>query len=68
MKGIKKKGNMQNNIALNLNSSVTSWMVRGSIRGRVKRVFAKTSGPAVDPTQHHIQWVAWVLSLRVISI
>ena len=54
MKGIKK---MQNNFPLNLNSFITSWMVRGSIRGRDKRVFSKTSRPAVDPTQHPVQWV-----------
>ena len=30
---------MQNKFPLNLNSSITSWMVRGSIRGRDKESF-----------------------------
>lgn len=59
---------MQNRFPLNLNSSITSWMVQGSIRGKDKGVFSKTSRPAVDLTQHLIQWVAWILSLRVGNI
>jgi hypothetical protein len=62
------KKNMQNKLPLNLNGSFTSWIVRGSIRGRGQRVFCNTSRPGVDPTQHRIQWVTWILSLRVISV
>jgi hypothetical protein len=64
-KGFKK---IQNKFPLNLNSSITSWMVRGSIRGRDKESFLQNIQTSCGSDPASYSGVEWILSLRIISI
>jgi hypothetical protein len=67
-KEFKKKKNMRNKFPLNLNSSITSWMVRGSIRGKGKESFLQNIQTSCGSNPASYSGVEWILSLRIISI